>query len=299
MLKGTANYFENIFDKTFTENNIVKFRKIINILSILGLIIHLVLIALAKHLDIFWLSGMSSNYLSALYTPFSFILFYEVFLLVISIPKSTSISIALQFEIVSLVIFRNVFKDMADFGNSPLSFDNIVVKRIILDMVGGLVIVFLVSVFYYLIKRSRTNTHEEPASLELSNFLKRKKLIAFLLSILLIVMSIFSFLNWAKSVLNHIFLSSHPKVIIDQIFYVDFFNVMIFTDVFILLISMFHQTTYRFVVRNIGFIISTILIRYSLTAPKPYDVEIALFAVVFGIIVMLINLFQLKYLKEE
>tara|TARA_B100000927_G_C16302548_1_gene404056 strand:- start:60 stop:626 length:567 start_codon:yes stop_codon:yes gene_type:complete len=188
---------------------------------------------------------------------------------------------------------------MADFGNSPLSFDNIVVKRIILDMVGGLVIVFLVSVFYYLIKRSRTNTHEEPASLELSNFLKRKKLIAFLLSILLIVMSIFSFLNWAKSVLNHIFLSSHPKVIIDQIFYVDFFNVMIFTDVFILLISMFHQTTYRFVVRNIGFIISTILIRYSLTAPKPYDVEIALFAVVFGIVVMLINLFQLKYLKEE
>ena len=296
MIETVTNYLEGIFDTTFQDRNVHSFRRFINLLSILGLIIHLGLIFSAKNSNYEWLNGMSLNYLSALYTPFSFILFYEVFLLVISIPKSTSLSIALQFEIVSLVIFRNVFKDIADFGEGPLSFDNIIVKRLVLDMFGGLIMVFLVSVFYYLIKRSKVNTLEEPPGEELKKFLKRKKSIALLLSVLLVIMSITSFYNWATGVLSQ---SNYPSVSLGQIFYVDFFNVMIFTDVFILLISMFHQTTYRFVVRNIGFIISTILIRFSLTAPKPYDVEIALFAVIFGIVVMLINLFQLKFLKDD
>tara|TARA_B100000925_G_scaffold289873_1_gene273760 strand:- start:1152 stop:2042 length:891 start_codon:yes stop_codon:yes gene_type:complete len=296
MISRLASYLESTFDNIFQDKNVHKFRRFINLLSILGLIFHLGLIFIAKNSNFEWLSGMSLNYLSALYTPFSFILFYEVFLLVISIPKSTSLSIALQFEIVSLVIFRNVFKDIADFGEGPLSFDNIIVQRLVLDMFGGLIMVFLVSVFYYLIKRSKVNTLEEPPGEELQNFLKRKKAIALLLSLLLIIMSITSFFNWATRVFNQI---NYAPISLGQIFYVDFFNVMIFTDVFILLISMFHQTTYRFVVRNIGFIISTILIRFSLTAPKPYDVEIALFAVIFGIIVMLINLFQLKFLKDD
>ena len=290
---------EKIFDSTFQKKNVNKFRKLINVLSILGLIIHLFLIYLSNTFSVSWLAGMSSNYLAALYTPFSFILFYEVFLLVISIPRSTSISIALQFEIVSLVIFRNVFKDIADFGHGPLSFDNVIVKRLILDMVGGLITVFLVSVFYYLVKRSKVNTHEEPPSDELYTFLKRKKTIALCLSALLIIMSFTNFYTWAMSVYHHIFDLEHPPVNISHLFYIDFFNVMIFTDVFILLISMFHQTSYRFVVRNIGFIISTILIRFSLTAPKPYDVEIAIFAILFGIIIMLINLFQLKFLRDQ
>ncbi len=299
MQAGFSNYLENIFDQVFQKKNVEKFRRYINFLSILGLIVHLFLIFLSNVFSWAWLDAMSTNYLSALYTPFSFILFYEVFLLVISIPKSTSISIALQFEIVSLVIFRNVFKDIADFDQGPFSIDNEIVQRLIIDMLGGLVMVFFVSVFYYLIKRSKLQTHEEPPSEELHYFLKRKKAIALLLSILLIVMSAFSFAGWSSKIYDHIFLAHHPPVNVGHIFYIDFFNVMIFTDVFILLISMFHQTSYRFVVRNIGFIISTILIRFSLTAPKPYDVEIAIFAILFGIIVMLINLFQLKFLKKE
>ncbi len=299
MTDNIINKFERVFDQVFQKQNIESFRKYINLLSILGLIIHLSIIFLANYLSPSWLDGFSKNYLSALYTPFSFILFYEVFLLVISIPKSTSISIALQFEIVSLVIFRNVFKDIADFDSGPLSFDNIVVKSVIMDMMGGLAMVFLVSVFYYLINRSKLSTHEEPPNKELDIFLKRKKAIALLLSILLIVMSFISLFTWSSNVYHRLFLGPNIKINIDQLFYVDFFNVMIFTDVFILLISMFHQTSYRFVVRNIGFIISTILIRFSLTAEKPYDVEIAIFAVMFGILVMLINLFQLKFLGKN
>ena len=155
MAIGISNSLENFFDQIFQDENVTKFRRFINLLSILGLVVHLTLIFLSNTFSLSWLEGMSSNYLSALYTPFSFILFYEVFLLVISIPKSTSVSIALQFEIVSLVIFRNVFKDIADFGQGPLSMENVIVRRLLLDMIGGLAMVFLVSVFYYLIKRSK------------------------------------------------------------------------------------------------------------------------------------------------
>ena len=40
---------------------------------------------------------MGKNYLSAIYTPFSFILLYEVLMLIAALPHSTTESIAKQF----------------------------------------------------------------------------------------------------------------------------------------------------------------------------------------------------------
>ncbi|MEM6794827.1 MAG: hypothetical protein AAF725_12680 [Acidobacteriota bacterium] len=58
--------------------------------------------------------------------------------------------------------------------------------------------------------------------------------------------------------------------------------------VLILLFSMLQADDYKLVFRNAGFIVSTILIRFSLTIEKPYDVELALLAMVFGILVLLV-----------
>jgi hypothetical protein len=46
------------------------------------------------------IAAIGKNYLSAIYTPFSFILFYEVLMLIGALPKSTTQSIAKQYEIV-------------------------------------------------------------------------------------------------------------------------------------------------------------------------------------------------------
>ena len=289
---------ESLFDRIFQRKNIEKFRFTINTFSIIGLVVHLILIYISRSYDFVLLDQLNKNYLSALFTPFSFILFYEVFLLIVSIPRSTSISIALQYEIVSLIFFRNVFKDIANIDVGKISFSDSVIQQVMTDMLGGLLMVFLVSIFYVLIKKSRLQTHEEPVGPELKNFLQRKKGISLLLALLLVTLACINLFNWMLQVYNHASLNSHPPIDVGTIFYVDFFNVMIFTDIFILLISMFHQTSYRFVVRNIGFIISTILIRFSLTASSPEDVMIAVFGILFGVLVMLINLFQLNFLEK-
>ncbi|MFN6048152.1 MAG: hypothetical protein ACK45C_09065, partial [Bacteroidota bacterium] len=53
-----------------------------------------------------------SNPVSAIYTPFSFILIYEVYLLIYYLPKSTSIYIGKQYEIITLIVIRRIFKDI-------------------------------------------------------------------------------------------------------------------------------------------------------------------------------------------
>jgi len=62
-------------------------------------------------------AAVGKNYLSAIYTPFSFILFYEVLVLIAAIPESTTRSIANQFEIASLIFVRGFFKDIAEMSD--------------------------------------------------------------------------------------------------------------------------------------------------------------------------------------
>jgi len=72
------------------------------------------------------------------------------------------------------------------------------------------------------------------------------------------------------------------------VFYINVFTVMIFTDVLILVLSLLVSDRYELVFRNAAFVISTILIRLSLTAVRPYGALLALVGMMFGIFAMLI-----------
>ena len=63
---------------------------------------------------------------------------------------------------------------------------------------------------------------------------------------------------------------------INSFFYTDVFTVMIFTDVLIVILSLAVSDRYELVFRNGAFVISTILIRFSLTANLPYGALLAL-----------------------
>ena len=81
----------------------------------LGFVLHLILIFLNNYnlIEIsFGESNLLRNPISALYTPFSFILIYEAFLLVYYIPRSFSTAVSKQYEIMSLIIIRKIFKDI-------------------------------------------------------------------------------------------------------------------------------------------------------------------------------------------
>jgi hypothetical protein len=75
------------------------------------------------------------------------------------------------------------------------------------------------------------------------------------------------------------------------VFYREFFSVMIFVDVFLLILSFIYSGTYDLIFRNAGFVISTILVRIALTAEKPFSVYFALIALLLGVLLMALFLF--------
>ena len=81
---------EDLFSRIFSEKAIKMFEKYILYLASIGFVIHLIVILLNNY-NIIELSivgpDLFSNPISALYTPFSFILIYEAFLLIYYIPK--------------------------------------------------------------------------------------------------------------------------------------------------------------------------------------------------------------------
>ena len=106
---------EKLFSIVYSQNNIKNFEKYILYLASLGFVIHLSIILLSNYNFIelsFIETNLFSNPISALYTPFSFILVYEAFLLIYYIPRSFTTAVGKQYEIMSLIIIRKIFKDI-------------------------------------------------------------------------------------------------------------------------------------------------------------------------------------------
>ena len=101
------NRVNTIFTTVFGDHIRKKFESVILSLAGLGFLIHLLLIALKAN-EVYFLAGTNSSLLNdpitAIYTPFSLILIYEVYLLVFYLPRSFTSCVSKQFEIISLIL---------------------------------------------------------------------------------------------------------------------------------------------------------------------------------------------------
>ena len=77
---------------------------------------------------------------------------------------------------------------------------------------------------------------------------------------------------------------------LDQIFYVDFFTLLILVDVFLLLLSLAFTDSYEHLLRNSGFVISTILIRLAFNAEGLLSTGLMVTGVAFSVAIL--TLFQ-------
>ncbi|MDP4913002.1 MAG: hypothetical protein NWQ18_03535, partial [Saprospiraceae bacterium] len=235
-------------------------------------------------------SGKPESYIAAIYTPFSILLFYEVFLLVIIIPNSTSAFVGKQFEIISLITLRSFFHDIADVDPfAQIEYNNPLFLKIGLDL-GAALIMFGLTISYYFFYHSTSSTE---TSFEKERFIQVKKMVAFSMMILLLGMSLFSIVHWFNEVFKLLSAgvkTPHP----DTFFYADFFNVMIFADVFLLIFSLLYKASFELLFRNACFIITTILLRYSLHTEKPVAYLIILTAFIFSIAAQILFQFAVK-----
>ena len=273
----------NIFSKVFSEKNLKNFEKIILISATFGFIIHLILILLNNngYIDLsFFQDRLFVNPISAIYTPFSFILIYEAYLLIYFLPRSFTTSIAKQFEIMSLILIRKIFKDIPNVNLDDNWIQNQNNLQLMYDLSGVLIVFFLI----YLFKKLKDELPKLPVHQNLERFISYKKIISLLLLPTLTLLCIYSFIDWY----DYTFLGIGESSNIDFLFFVDFFTILILVDVFILLISFQYTERYSQLIRNTGFIISTILLRLSFSADGLTSLLLLVSGIVFGLIILLI-----------
>ena len=273
----------------FSKKNIKILESIILFLAVFGFIVHLGLIYLNLNYNIEFLKGVDNllrNPISALYTPFSFILVYEAFLLVYYFPRSFTTSIRKEYEIISLVMIRKVFEDIPNINleSGILNSDSL---PLFYNLAGILIIYY----FIFLFKKVKSKIPKKDPKTNLNRFISYKKSLSIILLPILFFLCFSNLYDWSYSV----FILQNFTENVNNIFFIDFFTILILVDVFILLISFRYTEEYAQVLRNTGFIISTILLRLSFSVYGLSSVLLLIGGVLFGLIIL--KIYQLAETK--
>ena len=289
IMETGARSLAGIFTRQVTPQNVRAFEVFIIRLAVVFFIGHLALIFLLNNIPAFY-RGESYNYLKAIYTPFSFILVYEVFLLVIILPESMTEFIGKQFEIITLITLRSFFHDVADVHmHTTLRLSDPVVISLGYDLIASLIMFGLTVTFHRLHSRHREHDSKEP----LERFINLKKSMSVCLLLVLAITSFYNLQSWLfhaiPALVNH---TAFPNP--NSFFYIDFFGVMIYADVLLLIISFLYDSSFYTVTRNASFIISTVLLRLSLSMERPTNHLVIVVAFAFSIAVMFMLQFRQK-----
>lgn len=298
-----GNMLKFLHEKMLSDNTKKRSERIILIIAIASFLVHLVIIYLVDFgiISIEKPSGLLRNPIAAIYTPFSFILVYEVYLLIHYLPKSITIYISKQYEIISLIIIRRLFKDLSKLS---LSSDWFAIKNDLeftYDLLASVILFFLIYQFYIQgKKRYRTKSKEEPLTDGMVRFIKIKKVLATFLVPVLILLAVYSFVDWSIGMLEGGSDTDKSFKNINNIFFDQFFTILIVVDVILLLLSFFHTDEFHKVIRNSGFIISTILIRISFSVSGLLNTLLIVTAIAFGLIILIIhNKFEKQIALEK
>ena len=282
----------SIIDRVFSEKTKKQSERFIINFAIISFVAHL-LVIFAN--DLGWISvaqdnSLFTNPIAAIYTPFSFILIYEVYLLIYYLPKSMTIYIGKQYEIIMLIVIRRLYKDLSQL---ELSSDWFSIKedlQFTYDILGTIILFLLIHLFYkmnkYRVRKLLKHTETRP---EIVRFIKIKKVIALVLVPVFLIMATVTFGQWAyQTLINPNQLGALSNI--NNLFFDEFFTVLILVDVLLLLFSFTHTDKFNKVIRNSGFVISTILVKLSFGAEGLLNSVLIISAVGFGVLILWIHM---------
>ena len=286
------NNFEILYQNLLSDKTKKRSERIILVIAIASFLIHLTIIYMVDFgiISLNTSSDLLKNPIAAIYTPFSFILVYEVYLLIHYLPKSITTYISKQYEIITLIIIRRLFKDLSTLSLSSDWFKIKYDLQFTYDLVASVLLFFLIYQFYLQSKkRYRTVVNNELQIDGISKFIRIKKILAASLVPVLVIVAISSFINWCISTIDPGTKNIVSFKNINNIFFEQFFTILIIADVILLLFSFFHTDEFHKVIRNSGFIISTILIRLSFSVSGLLSTVLILSAIIFGLLILIIH----------
>lgn len=280
-----------LYDRLLSPTVKERSERLILTIAIISYIIHLLLIILVNQDVIQLESKLFSNPIAAIYTPFSFILLYEVYLLVFFLPKSITTYIGKQYEIITLIVIRRIFKDIANLELDSDWFQNSYDLQFTYDVATSLILFVLIYLFY-----QRNNQKEFlPSSLsaetfkKITRFINLKKAVAIALLPLFVLLACYTLYIWVSETLYDYKNGILAFENINNIFFEEFFTVLIIIDVLLLLFSFFYSDEFHKIIRNSGFVISTMLIKISFSEKGLVNNALIIGAVLFGYLILLIH----------
>ena len=289
----SKNLIDKLFQALLSPKTKEASERAILVIAISSYIIHLIMIWLADQGLLPIESKFFRSPIAAIYTPFTFILIYEVYLLIFFLPKSISYYIGKQYEIITLIVIRRIFKDIANLELSANWFQIQSDLQFTYDSLTSLILFTIIYFFYRNIAKRNLDLSEEGetnASLEkIKRFISLKRLIAVLLVPFLVFLSFYSFFSWAEAAINDYQNGLEAFKSINHVFFDEFFTVLIVVDVLLLLASFFYTDKFHIIIRNSGFIISTILIKISFSVEGLINNALIIGAVIFGLFMLLIH----------
>ncbi len=249
--------------------------------------VHLLLTELAPWFPHLAHIPLLSNPINAIYTPFSVLLVYEVYLLIYYLRRSTTIYIGKQYEIMALILIRNLFKDLSETDFRMASWSDWLHIALFRDL-GAVALAFTLIYLFYRISgmyapHAIESEEEQLIGTKLSSFVRAKKILSGGLLLVFIGLGSYSLLSWTGSLLGWV---SIPGINLNHIFFDEFYTFLILSDVCILLFSLLYTDDFPVIIRNSSFVVSTILLKLSLTAQPGMAQILLLVGVAFGLIML-------------
>ena len=247
--------------------------------AIIGFLTHLALWALHSSGRIEILGDsveLVQSPLSALYTPFSILLVYEVYQLIRTIPDSFSSSVGKQYEIATLLVVRDILKRLSEVSNSQGWEINDDVGFLLVECAAF--IALFISLTYH--KISTKSDDDEILSDDVTTFITTKMAVANVMLIVFIAIGGFSLISWIGAV------QDGGGSVDRAIFFLDFFTFLILADILILLISYWFYTDFGNLARNTGFVLSTVIIRVAISSEGVSSMILFTLSGVLGIAIL-------------
>ena len=292
-MKKSFNYLADLF---FSPALRLQLGRVTLFIAIASFLLHLILYTIYHYWWGLSPSGLLSSPINAIYTPFSFLLVYEAYLLLYYLQHSTTIYVGKQYEIIILILIRGVFKDMTHLDLDRNNFMSLSNQELWFDLVAVIVLFILILLFYRTGGKNATgfSTIESAplADFRMKRFVQSKKTLSALLFIITLVIGIYSFGNWVYELQSGGEWVATPNI--NAIFFDHFFALLILADVLILLFSLFYTDEFPIIIRNSSFVISTILLKLSFGAESGIAQLFIIAGVSFGVGVSFITHWFLK-----
>ena len=257
-------------------------------LAIFSFIVHLLLHLFRSYIPGGMDAALLRDPISAIYTPFSILLVYEAYLMIYYLRRSTTIYIAKQYEVISLILIRGLFKDMAALDLKIATWSSQHNLEFAADIILVVLAFYLVYWFYRLSGTYRYADFEAMEQKEigprLKQFIQAKNYLSLALFVVFVILGFQSFFTWIVPTFQHI--EQANMVAVNAIFFEQFYNFLIISDVIILLLSFLYSDNFPVIIRNSSFVISTIMLKLSFTAEGLLSQVLILLGIGFGVLML-------------